>query len=115
MFYLECYWFLIGFGLVYCFNFLVYIVYLISNQKVIKNYMLLVVFRFFSLIFKWRRLIYILMSFEFILLGLFVIFGFGVFGTEILFFIRFSVVSRLLGLVVMVMRMKNYGSDLCVF
>lgn len=69
----------------------------------------------FSLLFKWFRLIFILMSFEFVLLGLFIIFGDVVFGVEMLFFIGFCVVSSLLGLVVIVMSMKNYGNDLCVF
>lgn len=71
--------------------------------------------RVFILFFKWQRLIFILISLEFIIIRLFFFFSFRL--TEFLFFyfISFSVVSRILGIVVMVGGIKQYGNDLCVY
>nr|YP_007183106.1 NADH dehydrogenase subunit 4L [Bunostomum trigonocephalum]AEX98040.1 NADH dehydrogenase subunit 4L [Bunostomum trigonocephalum] len=69
----------------------------------------------FMLIFKWFRFIFILISFEFMMMSLFIKFM-GVL-TEIMFFyfMCFSVISSILGMVVMVGGMKFFGSDQCIF
>uniref|UniRef100_UPI0030E315DE NADH dehydrogenase subunit 4L n=1 Tax=Porrocaecum reticulatum TaxID=2161849 RepID=UPI0030E315DE len=68
-----------------------------------------------SLLFKWQRLIFILISLEFIVMSLFIYFS-GVLNEMMFFyFMCFSVVSSVLGMVVMVGNMKFYGSDQCLF
>nr|AGV02087.1 NADH dehydrogenase subunits 4L [Bunostomum trigonocephalum] len=69
----------------------------------------------FMLIFKWFRFIFILISLEFMMMSLFIKFM-GVL-TEIMFFyfMCFSVISSILGMVVMVGGMKFFGSDQCIF
>lgn len=71
--------------------------------------------RLFIFIFKWQRLIFVLISLEFLMLSLFL--KFSSFLTEMMFFyfICFSVVSRILGIIVMVGNMKFYGNDYCIF
>nr|BAV82604.1 NADH dehydrogenase subunit 4L [Ancylostoma caninum] len=65
--------------------------------------------------FKWHRFIFILISLEFMMMSLFMKFM-GLL-TEIMFFyfMCFSVISSILGMVVMVGGMKFYGSDQCIF
>ena len=67
------------------------------------------------LFFKWYRFIFILISLEFIIMSLFIKFR-GIL-TEIMFFyfMCFSVISSILGIVVMVGGIKFYGSDQCIF
>nr|BAT21231.1 NADH dehydrogenase subunit 4L [Rhabditophanes sp. KR3021] len=70
---------------------------------------------FLSLFFKWRRFIFILISFEFLMMNLF--YFFSSYFSEMMFFyfMCFSVISSVLGMVLMVGQMKYYGSDLSVF
>lgn len=70
---------------------------------------------FMSLIFKWRRLLFILISFEFILLSFFYVFCFVLLGIYIYYFICFCVITSLFGLVMMVVGMSLYGRDRCFF
>ena len=67
------------------------------------------------LFFKWYRFIFILISLEFIIISLFIKFR-GIL-TEIMFFyfMCFSVISSILGIVVMVGGIKFYGNDQCIF
>nr|QNJ60242.1 NADH dehydrogenase subunit 4L [Phasmarhabditis neopapillosa] len=69
----------------------------------------------FMFLFKWQRLIFILISLEFLMLSLFLNFS-GLF-TEMMFFyfMCFSVVSSILGMIIMVGGMKFYGNDQCIF
>nr|ACF06384.1 NADH dehydrogenase subunit 4L [Toxocara canis] len=70
---------------------------------------------FLSLFFKWQRLMFILVSLEFIVMSLFIYFS-GVLNEMMFFyFMCFSVVSSVLGLVLVVGNMKFYGSDQCLF
>nr|UZP15736.1 NADH dehydrogenase subunit 4L [Contracaecum sp.] len=70
---------------------------------------------FLSLFFKWQRLIFILISLEFIVMSLFIYFA-GILNEMMFFyFMCFSVISSVLGMVIMVGNMKFYGSDLCLF
>nr|YP_009131591.1 NADH dehydrogenase subunit 4L [Strongylus equinus]AJG02959.1 NADH dehydrogenase subunit 4L [Strongylus equinus] len=75
-------------------------------------FMFISLFMFF---FKWHRFIFILISLEFMMMSLFMKFM-GVI-TEIMFFyfMCFSVISSILGMVIMVGGMKFYGSDQCIF
>nr|UXK95591.1 NADH dehydrogenase subunit 4L [Macropostrongyloides woodi] len=69
----------------------------------------------FMLFFKWHRFIFILIALEFMMMSLFIKFMGSL--TEIMFFyfMCFSVISSILGMVVMVGGMKFYGSDQCIF
>nr|YP_009257360.1 NADH dehydrogenase subunit 4L [Angiostrongylus malaysiensis]ALD62327.1 NADH dehydrogenase subunit 4L [Angiostrongylus cantonensis]ANG44577.1 NADH dehydrogenase subunit 4L [Angiostrongylus malaysiensis] len=67
------------------------------------------------LIFKWYRFIFILISLEFLMMSVFVKF-FEIFsGMMFFFFMCHSVISSILGIVVMVGSVKFYGSDLSIF
>lgn len=71
--------------------------------------------RLFILFFKWQRLIFILISLEFFMLRLFLKFSSDF--TEIIFFyfICFSVISSILGIIVIVGNIKFFGNDHCIF
>nr|QXU74734.1 NADH dehydrogenase subunit 4L [Wellcomia compar] len=77
--------------------------------------MLVVFLSFLSLIFKWLRLLFILISFEFILMSCFFIFSFVNGGMAMVFFISVSVVTSLLGLIMIVNNVFFFGSDMVVF
>nr|WEM32180.1 NADH dehydrogenase subunit 4L [Anisakis simplex] len=68
-----------------------------------------------SLFFKWQRLIFILISLEFIVMSLFIYFSTVLNEMMFFYFMCFSVVSSVLGMIVMVGNMKFYGSDQCLF
>nr|YP_009742090.1 NADH dehydrogenase subunit 4L [Angiostrongylus mackerrasae]QID77472.1 NADH dehydrogenase subunit 4L [Angiostrongylus mackerrasae] len=76
------------------------------------------IFFFISLMmlfFKWYRFIFILISLEFLMMSVFVKF-FGFFGGMMFFFFMcHSVISSILGIVIMVGSVKFYGSDLSIF
>ena len=69
----------------------------------------------FIFFFKWQRLIFILISLEFLILSLFL--NFSGLISEIIFFyfICFSVISSILGIIIMVGNIKSFGSDQCIF
>nr|QNJ60194.1 NADH dehydrogenase subunit 4L [Phasmarhabditis hermaphrodita]QNJ60196.1 NADH dehydrogenase subunit 4L [Phasmarhabditis hermaphrodita]QNJ60198.1 NADH dehydrogenase subunit 4L [Phasmarhabditis hermaphrodita]QNJ60200.1 NADH dehydrogenase subunit 4L [Phasmarhabditis hermaphrodita]QNJ60202.1 NADH dehydrogenase subunit 4L [Phasmarhabditis hermaphrodita] len=69
----------------------------------------------FMFLFKWQRLIFILISLEFLMLSLFL--NFSNMFTEMMFFyfMCFSVISSILGMIIMVGAMKFYGNDQCIF
>lgn len=71
--------------------------------------------RFMSLVFKWRRLLFVLMAFEFVLMRLFYSFCFVFGGLIMVFFLCFGVVSRLLGLSMVIGGVFVFGNDSCVF
>nr|ALM87702.1 NADH dehydrogenase subunit 4L [Aspiculuris tetraptera] len=77
--------------------------------------MMVIFLSFMSLVFKWRRLFFVLISFEFILLTFFYVYSFVFVGLMMVFFICFSVISSLLGLVVVVSSVFVCGDDLCLF
>nr|YP_004778164.1 NADH dehydrogenase subunit 4L [Baylisascaris schroederi]ADU78515.1 NADH dehydrogenase subunit 4L [Baylisascaris schroederi] len=68
-----------------------------------------------SLFFKWQRLMFILISLEFVVMSLFILFSGGLNEMMFFYFMCFSVVSSVLGMVIMVGNVKFYGSDLCLF
>nr|YP_001905897.1 NADH dehydrogenase subunit 4L [Toxocara canis]CAL69966.1 NADH dehydrogenase subunit 4L [Toxocara canis] len=70
---------------------------------------------FLSLFFKWQRLMFILISLEFIVMSLFIYFSGALNEMMFFYFMCFSVVSSVLGLVLVVGNMKFYGSDQCLF
>ncbi|NP_006954.1 NADH dehydrogenase subunit 4L (mitochondrion) [Caenorhabditis elegans] len=69
----------------------------------------------FMFIFKWQRLIFILISLEFMMLSLFLKFSYVLGEMMFFYFMCFSVISSILGMVVMVGNMKFFGSDNCIF
>nr|QPF22256.1 NADH dehydrogenase subunit 4L [Ophidascaris sp. CYZ-2020] len=68
-----------------------------------------------SLFFKWQRLMFVLISLEFIVMSLFIYFSGCLSEMMFFYFMCFSVVSSVLGMVIMVGNMKFYGSDQCLF
>nr|ALT55334.1 NADH dehydrogenase subunit 4L [Syphacia obvelata] len=77
--------------------------------------MFMVIVSMLSLVFKWRRLLFILISFEFILISCFYVFSFSCGSLSMFFFICVSVISSLLGLVIVINSVFMYGNDLTVF
>lgn len=71
--------------------------------------------RLFMFIFKWQRLIFILISLEFMMLSLFLKFSYVLGEIMFFYFMCFSVISSILGIVVMVGNIKFFGSDNCIF
>nr|ADC80367.1 NADH dehydrogenase subunit 4L [Pristionchus pacificus] len=69
----------------------------------------------FMLFFKWQRFIFILISLEFLMLSLFLSLSTLLSEMMFFYFMCFSVISSILGMVVMVGNMKIYGSDQCIF
>nr|ADC80327.1 NADH dehydrogenase subunit 4L [Pristionchus pacificus]AFE00462.1 NADH dehydrogenase subunit 4L [Pristionchus pacificus]AFE00464.1 NADH dehydrogenase subunit 4L [Pristionchus pacificus]AFE00552.1 NADH dehydrogenase subunit 4L [Pristionchus pacificus]AFE00554.1 NADH dehydrogenase subunit 4L [Pristionchus pacificus] len=69
----------------------------------------------FMLFFKWHRFIFILISLEFLMLSLFLSLSTSLSEMMFFYFMCFSVISSILGMVVMVGNMKFYGSDQCIF
>nr|ADC80245.1 NADH dehydrogenase subunit 4L [Pristionchus pacificus]ADC80279.1 NADH dehydrogenase subunit 4L [Pristionchus pacificus]ADC80281.1 NADH dehydrogenase subunit 4L [Pristionchus pacificus] len=69
----------------------------------------------FMLFFKWHRFIFILISLEFLMLSLFLSLSTTLSEMMFFYFMCFSVISSILGMVVMVGNMKIYGSDQCIF
>nr|AFE00706.1 NADH dehydrogenase subunit 4L [Pristionchus pacificus]AFE00708.1 NADH dehydrogenase subunit 4L [Pristionchus pacificus]AFE00710.1 NADH dehydrogenase subunit 4L [Pristionchus pacificus]AFE00716.1 NADH dehydrogenase subunit 4L [Pristionchus pacificus]AFE00718.1 NADH dehydrogenase subunit 4L [Pristionchus pacificus] len=69
----------------------------------------------FMLFFKWQRFIFILISLEFLMLSLFLSLSTVLSEMMFFYFMCFSVISSILGMVVMVGDMKIYGSDQCIF
>nr|ABJ98489.1 NADH dehydrogenase subunit 4L [Pristionchus pacificus]ABJ98499.1 NADH dehydrogenase subunit 4L [Pristionchus pacificus]ABJ98507.1 NADH dehydrogenase subunit 4L [Pristionchus pacificus]ABJ98509.1 NADH dehydrogenase subunit 4L [Pristionchus pacificus]ADC80155.1 NADH dehydrogenase subunit 4L [Pristionchus pacificus] len=69
----------------------------------------------FMLFFKWHRFIFILISLEFLMLSLFLSLSTSLSEMMFFYFMCFSVISSILGMVVMVGNMKIYGSDQCIF
>lgn len=68
-----------------------------------------------SLLFKWRRIIFVLVSFEFILMSLMYVYCFVLGSGMFIFFLVFRVVSSLFGLIVLINGVFVYGYDCCVF
>nr|BCD52130.1 NADH dehydrogenase subunit 4L [Strongyloides sp. EN-2020b] len=70
---------------------------------------------FFSLFLKFGRFIFILISFEFMMMGIFCVlsFFFSFFG--FFYFLCFSVLCSLFGVVLMVYFIKFYGCDYVFF
>nr|YP_004935193.1 NADH dehydrogenase subunit 4L [Baylisascaris procyonis]AEH59761.1 NADH dehydrogenase subunit 4L [Baylisascaris procyonis] len=77
--------------------------------------MIFIFISFLSLFFKWQRLMFILISLEFIVMSLFILFSSSLNEMMFFYFMCFSVISSVLGMVVMVGNVKFYGSDLCLF
>nr|AFE00424.1 NADH dehydrogenase subunit 4L [Pristionchus pacificus] len=69
----------------------------------------------FMLFFKWQRFIFILISLEFLMLSLFLSLSTVLSEMMFFYFMCFSVISSILGMVVMVGNMKIYGNDQCIF
>nr|YP_009162018.1 NADH dehydrogenase subunit 4L [Litoditis aff. marina PmIII]AKS28868.1 NADH dehydrogenase subunit 4L [Litoditis aff. marina PmIII] len=69
----------------------------------------------FMFLFKWQRLIFILISLEFLMLSLFLKFSLLISEMMFFYFMCFSVVSSILGMIIMVGNMKSFGSDQCIF
>uniref|UniRef100_A0A0M3IPH4 NADH dehydrogenase subunit 4L n=1 Tax=Ascaris lumbricoides TaxID=6252 RepID=A0A0M3IPH4_ASCLU len=63
----------------------------------------------------WQRLMFILISLEFIVIRLFILFSGDLNEMMFFYFMCFSVVSSVLGMVIIVGNVKFYGRDLCLF
>lgn len=72
-------------------------------------------FRFLIFLFKWGRLIFILISLEYFILSLFFFISVDSGRMYFFYFICFSVISRVAGMVVIINGVKNYGRDVCLF
>nr|YP_010981601.1 NADH dehydrogenase subunit 4L [Kalicephalus indicus]UAV84951.1 NADH dehydrogenase subunit 4L [Kalicephalus indicus] len=75
------------------------------------------IFLFMSLLmlfFKWQRFIFILISLEFMMMSLFIKFVGELTGMMFFYFMCFSVISSILGMVIMVGGMKFYGGAQCI-
>nr|AGI96042.1 NADH dehydrogenase subunit 4L [Ascaridia sp. GHL-2013] len=70
---------------------------------------------FFYLLLKWQRFIFILIALEFLVMSLFYYLSMGVGEMMFFYFMCLSVISSVLGLVMMVVGAKFYGNDMCVF
>nr|UFQ24451.1 NADH dehydrogenase subunit 4L [Pingus sinensis] len=68
-----------------------------------------------GLMFKWGRLIFFLISLEFMILGLFVYYCSSFGEMSFFYFMSFSVISSVLGVVVLVSNMSFFGGDLSIF
>nr|YP_009229281.1 NADH dehydrogenase subunit 4L [Allodiplogaster sudhausi]ALT06541.1 NADH dehydrogenase subunit 4L [Allodiplogaster sudhausi] len=66
----------------------------------------------FMLLFKWQRLIYILITLEFLMLSLFLYLSLSISSMMFFYFMCFSVMSSILGVIMMVTSMKTFGSDM---
>nr|BAV78629.1 NADH dehydrogenase subunit 4L [Panagrellus redivivus] len=76
------------------------------------------IFLFFSLLsflFKWQRFIFILISLEFLVLSLFYFYSGILFSLNFFLFMSFTVISSVMGMVLMVGLVKFYGTDKCLF
>nr|YP_003433732.1 NADH dehydrogenase subunit 4L [Trichostrongylus vitrinus]ACX85098.1 NADH dehydrogenase subunit 4L [Trichostrongylus vitrinus] len=76
------------------------------------------IFLFVSLLmlfFKWYRFIFILIALEFMMMSLFVKFTNVLLDMMFFYFMCFSVISSILGMVVMVNGMKFFGNDKCIY
>nr|YP_009050534.1 NADH dehydrogenase subunit 4L [Parafilaroides normani]AIG23802.1 NADH dehydrogenase subunit 4L [Parafilaroides normani] len=67
------------------------------------------------MLFKWQRYIYVLISLEFMMMSVFVKFYFFWGGVYFFFLLCHSVISSILGVVVMVSSIKFFGSDMCIY
>nr|YP_009162842.1 NADH dehydrogenase subunit 4L [Gnathostoma spinigerum]AKM22107.1 NADH dehydrogenase subunit 4L [Gnathostoma spinigerum] len=69
----------------------------------------------FLYVFKWVRLIFFLISLEFLMLSLFCDYSFILGEVGFFYFMVFGVISSVLGMVLMVSMVKFFGSDYSVF
>jgi len=65
--------------------------------------------------FKYYRLIFVLIGLEFLVINVFFIFNSFISEDFFYFFMCFSVISRVLGILVILNSVKFFGSDLCVY
>ena len=68
-----------------------------------------------SLVFKWHRLIFVLISLEYLVMSLFLDYSFFLSPVIYFYFMSFTVISRVLGIVIMVGTLKLYGQDKRIF
>nr|ACX85122.1 NADH dehydrogenase subunit 4L [Cooperia oncophora] len=76
------------------------------------------IFMFVSLmmlLFKWYRFIFILIALEFLMMSLFVSFMNNIVEMMFFYFMCFSVISSIVGMVIMVTSVKFYGNDYCIY
>nr|YP_009243355.1 NADH dehydrogenase subunit 4L [Heterakis gallinarum]AMR36322.1 NADH dehydrogenase subunit 4L [Heterakis gallinarum] len=69
----------------------------------------------FYLLLKWQRFIFILIALEFLMMSLFYFFSMSVGEMMFFYFMCVAVISSVLGLMVMVVSVKYYGDDMCIF
>jgi hypothetical protein len=72
-------------------------------------------FRLLSSIFKWQRFIFILISLEFLVMSLFIDYSWKLNNFYFFYFLSFTVISRVIGMIIMVGILKFYGKDLSLF
>nr|BAV78675.1 NADH dehydrogenase subunit 4L [Steinernema kushidai] len=68
-----------------------------------------------SFLFKWHRILFILISLEFLMMSLFIYFSSCLNEMMFFYFMCFSVVSSVMGMIIMVGNVKFFGSDKCLF
>nr|YP_009243343.1 NADH dehydrogenase subunit 4L [Heterakis beramporia]AMR36310.1 NADH dehydrogenase subunit 4L [Heterakis beramporia] len=69
----------------------------------------------FYLLLKWQRFIFILIALEFLMMSLFYFFAMSVGEMMFFYFMCVGVISSVLGLLVMIVSVKYYGDDMCIF
>jgi len=73
---------------------------------------------YFFIVFKRNRVIYLLISIEFLVFGVLFFNYFGsvqIISSIFMFYLIVAVISRILGLLIFVRLLKNSGRDSCVF
>nr|YP_007183177.1 NADH dehydrogenase subunit 4L [Dictyocaulus eckerti]AFV32096.1 NADH dehydrogenase subunit 4L [Dictyocaulus eckerti] len=76
------------------------------------------IFFFFSLLmifFKWKRFIYVLIGLEFFMISVFLNYFFLINPMIFYIFLCFSVMSSIMGVLVMINSIKIFGNDCCLF
>lgn len=77
--------------------------------------MIFLFLRLIFFIFKNGRFIFILISLEFLIISLFFNFYFFISGLYFFYFIVVRVISRILGILIMISLVKYFGSDKVIF
>nr|UWI71704.1 NADH dehydrogenase subunit 4L [Strongyloides fuelleborni fuelleborni]UWI71742.1 NADH dehydrogenase subunit 4L [Strongyloides fuelleborni fuelleborni]UWI71754.1 NADH dehydrogenase subunit 4L [Strongyloides fuelleborni fuelleborni] len=72
-------------------------------------------FSLLTFLFKGNRMIYILIGIEFLVLNVFLFFSQLLSAMAFFVLLCFSVVSSVLGLVLLVVQIKSFGTDNCIF
>jgi hypothetical protein len=67
------------------------------------------------LLIKFQRFVFLLISLEFLIILIFLNFSFELTDFFYFYFLNFRVISRILGILIIVLIVKNYGRDKVLF
>jgi hypothetical protein len=82
---------------------------------VCEKFMIILFFRLLIVFFKWNRIIFVLILLEFLLMNVYFNFSLVFFSLFLFGLLIMRVVSRVLGLVVILYLVKGYGGDKVLF